>query len=178
MSCSPAQGKEKNKRRRVPSVSSTRKSKSWQPTPLLKPFLESRRGAESRSGNLLALASAVLSSLGPSSPPSPPFWLLCCFLEVHSLRLILLINRRWAGVRNVAAVTTSLSFKEEKIKASGTMIRHVSAALWLKSSIVWNLPGDPVLGTPRFHCWGCEFSPWLGKEDLACGVVWAKHDES
>ena len=178
MSCSPAQGKEKNKRRRVPSVSSTRKSKSWQPTPLLKPFLQSPRGAESQSGNLLALASPVLSSLGPSSPPSRPFWLLCCFLEVHSLWLILLINRRWASVRDVAAITTSLSFKEEKIKASGATIRRLSAARWLKDGVVWSLPGDPVLGAPRCHCCGCEFGPWLGKEDLACGVVWAQHDGS
>ena len=42
-----------------------------------------------------------------------------------------LSNRRWASVRDTAAIQTSLSFKEGKIKASGTMIcpQH-----WLKNT--------------------------------------------
>ena len=168
MSCSPAQGKEKNKCKRVPSVSSTRKNKSWQPTPLLNPFLESSRGAESRSGNLLALASPALSPWVPPhlllllSGPSAVFW-RCTASGLSSL-----LNRRWASVRDVAAITTSLSLKKEKIKASGTMIRHLSAAFWLKNNIVWNLPGGTCqcLGLHAPTAGGVSSIPGWGRKIL------------
>ena len=35
----------------------------------------------------------------------------------------------------------------------------------------WEFPGGPVVRTPRFHCWGCGFSPWLGNWDPTSQAV-------
>ena len=34
-----------------------------------------------------------------------------------------------------------------------------------KNSEVGELPGDPVVRTPRFHCHGPGFAPWLANQD-------------
>ena len=39
-----------------------------------------------------------------------------------------------------------------------------------KSGHQWDFPGSPVVKTPRFHCRGCGFDPWLGNKDPACHV--------
>ena len=32
----------------------------------------------------------------------------------------------------------------------------------------WDVPGDPVVKTPCFHCRRRRFNPWLGSKDPAC----------
>ena len=36
------------------------------------------------------------------------------------------------------------------------------------------VPGGPVVRTPRSHCRGPRFIPWSGNEDLASHTVWPK----
>ena len=47
----------------------------------------------------------------------------------------------------------------------------------LKNSRFWDLPGGPVVKTPRFLCKGCGFDPWSGNEGSTCHVVQPKKKE-
>ena len=44
----------------------------------------------------------------------------------------------------------------------------------IKSPDVGDVPGSPMVETPRFHCRGHQFDPWSGNSGPAYRVVWPK----
>ena len=89
---------------------------------------------------------------------------MCWMFSAEGLRVLVICALRWCEVSLHLPSSRSAVFTDQwELRTSeyGAFYKVMNMAQFLKKWKYRDFPGGPVVKTPRFHCRGHRFNPWL-----------------